>query len=83
MEWINIKDQLPIQREYCWIYGYIDDPNDKFVFEGYFDKRSCDLRPYPCIEGPGWEYDTDMSNYVMLDQISHWMTYFTPSAPKD
>jgi len=82
MEWISVKDRLPEQDEYCWIYGFLHDVNVRFVFEGCFDTKSYDLRHYPC-KGPGWEYDTGRSNYVMLDQISHWMPYFIPEPPKE
>lgn len=83
MQWINVKNQLPTQREYCWIFGYIHNADDKFVFEGYFDNESIDFSSFPLKKGPGWQYNAERSNYVMLDQITHWMPYFTPEPPKD
>lgn len=82
-EWIKSSERLPEQREHCWIYGFRGTSRDKFVFDGYFDKASTDLIGGKLIQGPGWEYDTEMSDYIMGDQISHWMPYFTPNPPEE
>lgn len=85
MEWILCSVDLPFHGDYCWIYGWVNDEqkHDPFVFEGRFDLQSYDFRGAKLIKGSGWEYDTEHFCYVMLDQITHWMPYFTPEPPKD
>lgn len=84
MKWISVKDRLPEQQQYCWIYGKIyDDNSEPFVFDGFFDQKSHDYRGRKLSLGPGWEYDRDRSNYVMLDQVTHWMPYYPPEPPKE
>ena len=84
-EWISVKERLPKPGEYCWLYGSCEDvePPEKFVFEGAFDLESQDFRDGKLKIGPGWIYDFDGSDYVMTDQVSHWMPYYTPKPPEE
>jgi Protein of unknown function (DUF551) len=79
--WIKTSDKLPEQRQNCWIYAKFEEGS--YVMEGYFDLKSHDFRGPQLKVGPGWEYDTDRSDYVMLDQVSHWMPFYTPMPPHD
>ena len=82
-EWIKCSDKMPMHGVDCWIYGSVCEPPEKEVFQGRFDLMSRDYRNRKLTLGPGWEYDTHMSDYAMADQVSHWMPYSTPEPPND
>lgn len=84
MEWISVKERLPCQREYCWLYGNTcQESSGYYVFDGYFDLNSFDFRGPKLTTAPGWEYDTEHSSFAMIDQVSHWTPYFTPEPPTE
>lgn len=82
MNWVSVKERLPMEGQHCWIFGkYEMESIGDFVFDGFYH-REC---PYyingKILRIAGWEYNTEMSNYALIDFVSHWMPYFTPSPP--
>ena len=82
-EWTKFSERLPEPRERCWVYGYLSDPEDKFVFDAFFEPECPRMTGHNGYKNPGWEYDVDMSNYVSQDHVTHWMPYHTPKPPQE
>lgn len=79
-KWIKLSDQMPPDKEYCWL---CDIDND--VFEGRFRLSSPDYnsRQFPMPYRPGFCIDEEMGNYIFPEKIVYWMPYFTPEPPRD
>ena len=78
MSWIKIEEALPGERDYCWIYDREGD-----VYDGQFYSNCPDFAAnvFPLRRAPGFEIDSEMSVFIMVEEVSHWMPYFTPEPP--
>lgn len=70
MKWIKCSEKLPEHEKRCW--AFIKDGR---VLDLVFDKKTW-------RDEPGFRYE-DSSGSLPLDEISHWMPYFTPEPPKE
>ena len=70
-EWIKIVDRLPQELEYCWV---CDNEND--ILDAVFLSRCPENNGGPCFC-----LDRETGNYVIIEEVTHWMPYFTPEPP--
>jgi hypothetical protein len=78
-EWISVKDRLPYEDEFCWIFDGKYDGH--YLYSGYFRPRYQRFIDGSFKIAPCWEIDVEYSNFKYLDEITHWMPYFTPDPP--
>ncbi len=78
MNWIGIKDQLPDDFEECWIFDL-----NKDMLAATFKVKLLDSRSFPTSYRPGFHVEAEPTLYLFLEQITHWMPYFTPEPPKE
>jgi hypothetical protein len=77
MEWISVKDRLPTEERWCWVCGA---DNDVFHALFHFNCKEYKDGKIKIISGFAVENLEDFDN--RLENISHWMPYYTPQPPK-
>lgn len=86
-KWISLTKELPGLEDPCWLYGsflyvfwkeevsYTAIEKNK-VFMGYRAKNHEDTSLV-------WLAQDPKHGILVIEEISHWMPYFTPSPPDD
>jgi hypothetical protein len=69
IEWIETDTKLPIYGQECWVYSLAD---------------GVDTATFVEWKGiPRFILDEEYGFYATIQEITHWMPYFTPEPPKE